>query len=113
MTNRYRLATTTAILLSLPVFLGTIPFSSAEIFASAPLGDLVTSGHTMIDNTDVPTGTTIFPGNLVTSNEPALIRFSSGGRIEITKAATSFSRRDKVLVVKIDQGLLRFNFDKG
>jgi hypothetical protein len=88
-------------------------FSAAETVVASPLGTIVTQGSVIVGNTSAPTGTTIFAGDKVTSNQPALISFNSGSRIEMTKAAATFSRQGKVLVVNADQGLIRFNFVKG
>lgn len=101
------------LLLLLLLLLVTASFSQAETVAAAPLGSIVASGYATIGNAAAPTGTTIFAGDQVTSKEPALIYFTSGSRIEMTKATANFSRHGKALVVQVDQGLLRFNFNKG
>lgn len=88
-------------------------FSPAETVAAVPLGAIVASDYATIGNAEAPTGTTIFAGDQVRSKEPALIHFTSGSRIEMTKATANFNRHDTTLVVQIDQGLLRFNFNKG
>jgi hypothetical protein len=103
--------------LALVVCLLTIAFgtqySAAETVAASPLGTIVTQGSVFVGNASAPTGTTIFAGDKVTSSQPTLINFGSGSRIEMTKAAATFSRNGKLLVVNADQGLIRFNFVKG
>jgi len=89
------------------------PFSSAETAAGSPLGTIVTNGSVTVGNVSAPTGTTFFAGDKVTSTQPAMINFDGGSRIEMTKAAATFAREGKTIVVKTDQGLLRFNFKKG
>jgi hypothetical protein len=66
-----------------------------------------------VGNSVAPTGTTVFPGDRIVTSEPALINFSNGSRIEMTKAAATFSRQGNTLVVAANRGLLRFNFLKG
>ena len=99
--------------LLLLLLLFTASFSPAEIAATAPLGTIVASGYATIGNAEATTGTTIFAGDQVTSKEPALISFISGSRIEMTKATAKFARNSNVLVMDVDQGLIRFNFKKG
>jgi hypothetical protein len=99
--------------LSFSILFITAPFTLAETVAAAPLGSIVTKGSIQIGNSFAPTGTTVFAGDKVASTEPALINFKNGSRIEMTKAAATFNRQGDTLVVKTDQGLLRFNFDKG
>jgi len=79
----------------------------------APLGTISSEGNVTVGNSSAPTGTTIFSGDRVASSQPALIDFSNGSRIEMAKASATFSRDGKTLVIKADQGLLRFNFAKG
>jgi hypothetical protein len=93
--------------------IGTVPFSVAETVAAAPLGTIATTGNVTVGKSSAPTGTTIFAGDKVASTQPAMITFSGGSRLEMTKAAATFSRQGKTLVVQADQGLLRFNFVKG
>lgn len=102
-----------AISLSLLIAAATAPFSLAETLAARPLGTVVTAAKVMVGNASAPTGTTIFAGDTVASTEPALINFSTGSRIEMTKAAANFSRQGQTLVVAANQGLLRFNFPAG
>jgi hypothetical protein len=101
------------ILFSLTMAVATGPFPLAETAAAIPLGTLVTAGNATIGNIAAPTGTTIFTGDTVTSPQPSLINFSSGSRIEMTKASANFAREGKTLVVEASQGLLRFNFLAG
>jgi hypothetical protein len=91
----------------------TAPFSPAETVAASPLGTIVANGSVTVGNVVAPTGTTFFAGDKVTSIQPAMINFESGSRIEMTKAAATFTREGKTIVVQSDQGLLRFNFKKG
>jgi hypothetical protein len=99
--------------LALLTIVATAPFSPAETVAGSPLGTIVTSGSVTVGNVSAPTGTTFFAGDKVTSLQPAMINFDSGSRIEMTKAAATFAREGKTIVVQTDQGLLRFNFKKG
>lgn len=99
--------------LSLLTIVVTAPFSLAQTIAGLPLGAIVTPGRVTIGNTVAPTGTTIFAGDQVVSSEPALINLNSGSRIEMTKAAATFTRQGKTLLVQANQGLLRFSFIKG
>ena len=95
------------------IVVASAPFSVAETVAGSPLGTIVTTGNVTVGNATAPTGTTIFTGDRVTSLQPTLINFNGGSRIEMTKAAATFSRQGKTLVVQSDQGLLRFNFKQG
>jgi len=90
----------------------TLPLSWAET-AAFPMGAIVTRGTVTVGNSVAPTGTTVFAGDRVVANEPALINFSSGSRVEMTKAAATFSRQGKILLVRADEGFLRFNFLRG
>ena len=99
--------------LSLLTVIATAPFSLAETFSASPLGAVVTPGSVIVGNAVAPTGTTIFAGDRVTSDDTALIDLNGGSRIEMTKATATFSRQGKTLLVKANQGLLRFNFVKG
>jgi hypothetical protein len=99
--------------LFLLLLLFTSSFSQAEIATAAPLGTIVASGYATIGNSAATTGTAIFAGDQVTSEEPALISFISGSRIEMTKATAKFTRNSDALVVDVDRGLIRFNFKKG
>jgi hypothetical protein len=101
-----------ALVLSISVFCMTAPFTFAGTIA-APLGKISTRGIVTVDNATAPTGTTIFAGDRVSSNEPALINLTSGSRVEITNAAATLARQGQTLVLNADQGLLRFNFVKG
>jgi hypothetical protein len=99
--------------IALLTIVASAPFSSAETVAGSPLGTIVTNGNVTIGNVNAPTGTTFFAGDKVASVQPAMINFDSGSRIEMTKAAATFAREGKTIVVQTDQGLLRFNFKKG
>jgi hypothetical protein len=101
-----------ALFLSLSTMMVTVPFSLSE-GAAVPLGTVVTNGTVTIGKSAAPTGTTVFTGDQVTSIQPALINFSNGSRIEMTKAAATFARQGDTLVVQTGQGLMRFNFQKG
>ena len=104
----------TAALLASLILLVTAPFSLAETLATSPLGAMTTSGKVTVGNSVASTGTTIFSGDrIVTQEAPALINFSSGSRVEMTKAAATFTRQGGVLAVQATNGLLRFNFEKG
>jgi len=103
----------TGSLLLLPLLFVTTPFSAAETTVSYPLGAIASSGHATIGNEAASTGTTVFAGDRVTSKDPVLIHFNSGSRIEMTKATANFARQGRALVVQVDKGLLRFNFNKG
>lgn len=114
MKSRSTSAKVLALLLSLLTLIVTAPFSLGETFAASPLGAVVTPGTVTVGHSNAPTGTTIFAGDRVaTTSVPALINFISGSRIEMTKAAATFSRQGKTLVVQATQGLLRFNFKNG
>jgi hypothetical protein len=99
--------------LLLPLLLFTASFSPAEIAATAPLGTILASDDATIGNAAATAGTTIFAGDQLTSKEPALISFTNGSRIEMTKATAKFTRSSNTLVMDVDQGLIRFNFKKG
>ena len=103
----------TASSLLLLLLFTTVPFSTAEIVATAPLGAIVASGSAKIGKTPAPTGTTVFPGDQVSTEEPTLINFISGSRIELTKAVANFDLREDVFVVQAEQGLFRFHFKEG
>jgi hypothetical protein len=100
------------IFLSFLMIASTASLALAEPAAS-PLGTIVTAGKVTVGRTTAPTGTTIFAGDKVISTQPALVNFTSGSRIEMTKAAATFARQGKTLVVQANQGLIRFNFLKG
>jgi hypothetical protein len=102
-----------AVFLSLSTMMVTLPFSLAKGAAAIPLGTVVTNGSVTIGKSAAPTGTTVFAGDQIAANQPALINFSSGSRIEITKAAAAFARQGNTLVVQASQGLMRFNFKRG
>ncbi len=102
-----------AVALSILTVVVTAPFSPAETVAASPLGTIVTNGSVTVGNVTAPTGTTFFAGDKVTSVQPAMINFDGGSRIEMTKAAATFAREGKTIVVQTDQGLLRVNFKKG
>jgi hypothetical protein len=101
------------LLLSLSTMIVAVPFTLAESTAATPLGTVVSTGSVTIGKSAAPTGTTVFAGDQVASTQPALINFSSGSRIEMTKAAATFARQGSTLVVQASQGLMRFNFKKG
>jgi len=103
-----------ACLLAFLTLLVTAPFSPAESVAGVPLGSMVAPDRATVGALSAPTGTTIFAGDRVVTNEtPALINFSSGGGVELTRAAASFTRDGQVLVIAATNGLLRFNFKRG
>ena len=102
-----------ALVMSLLTIVFGAQISTAENVAVSPLGTIVTQGNVIVGNAFAPTGTTIFAGDKVTSTQPSLINFDSGSRVEMTKAAATFSRQGKTLIVKADEGLLRFNFKQG
>jgi hypothetical protein len=113
MVYRSLLVKTLSMVLALLAIFVTAPFTPAETVAASLLGTIVTSGTVTVGNVSAPTGTTVFTGDKVTSIQPAMINFDSGSRIEMTKAAATFARQGKTIVVQSDQGLLRFNFKKG
>jgi hypothetical protein len=103
-----------SVVVSILTIFVTVPCSVAETLAASPLGVIVTQGTVTVGNSIAPTGTTVFAGDRVAAtSQPALINFSSGGRIEMTKAVATLSREGNTLVVKPVEGLLRFNFVKG
>jgi len=112
MNNRSAWAKLPGILLSLALIFTTAPFSLAEASAADPLGSIISTGLTVVGNSAAPTGTTIFAGDRVRSDDPVLISLNSGSRIEMTKATANFDRKGDALVLQVDEGLLRFNFDK-
>jgi hypothetical protein len=114
MARRSAVSKTLAVVVSILTIFVTIPFSVAETVAASPLGVVVTQGTVTVGNSIAPTGTTLFAGDRVAAtNQPALISFNSGGRIEMTKAVATLSREGDTLVVHPVEGLLRFNFVKG
>jgi hypothetical protein len=106
-------AKTLAAVLSFLTVIMTAPFSLAETFSASPLGTIVAPVSVTVGNAIAPTGITIFAGDRVASDSTALINLTSGSRIEMTKAAAAFNRKDNTLVVQASEGLLRFNFVKG
>jgi hypothetical protein len=102
-----------AVVLSFLAVLMTAPFSLAETISATPLGTIVAPVSVTVGNAIAPTGTTIFAGDRVASDSPALISLTNGSRIEMTKAAATFNRQGNTLVVQASEGLLRFNFVKG
>jgi hypothetical protein len=113
MVHRSLRVKTFSLALALLTIAATASFAPAETVAGAPLGTIITNGNVTVGNVSAPTGTTFFAGDKVASIQPAMINFQSGSRIEMTKAAATFSREGKTIVVQTDQGLLRFNFQKG
>jgi len=114
MTRRPALTKILAVAVSTLTIFVTIPFSVAETLASPPLGVVVTQGTVTVGNSVAPTGTTIFAGDrIAATDQPALISFNSGGRIEMTKAVATLSREGNTIIVQPVEGLLRFNFVKG
>lgn len=103
----------TGILISVPLLFVAAPFSMAEAVSTGPLGSIVSTGSAVIGSSAAPTGTTIFPGDRIASESPALINLKSGSRIEITKATAHFDRNGDALLLQMDEGLLRFSFKKG
>jgi hypothetical protein len=112
MTRRTIAVRTLAVALSFMAIIMTVPFSPAEVVA-ASLGSVVTATSVTVGNTVAPTGTTIFAGDRLATDGPALLNLKGGSRIEMTKAAATFDRQSNVLVVRANEGLLRFNFVKG
>ena len=93
------------LLVSLPVI------SLAGGSASPPLGTVVTSERVIISGQPAPTGTTLFSGDrLKVGNAPALVRFNSGGRIQMISAAATFRQDGDFLIIEPEYGLLLFNF---
>ena len=113
MVHRTMQAKALALIVSILTIIVTTPFGIAGTAAAVPLGTVVTNGSVTIGKSVAPTGTTLFAGDQVTSEQPALINFSSGSRIEMTKAAATFVREGSTLVVEASQGLMRFSFNKG
>jgi hypothetical protein len=101
-----------AVALSFLATMMTVPFSPAEAL-SASMGSVITATSVTVGNAVAPTGTTIFSGDRVATDGPALVSLKGGSQIEMTKAAATFNRQDNTLVVKANEGLLRFNFVKG
>lgn len=93
----------------------TSPFSSAEVLGSSPIGKLATAGSVSIGGVAAPTGTAVFSGDSVSTQEsPALIAFREGSSVVLAqRAAATFSREGKRLVVHADQGAMDFNFIPG
>jgi hypothetical protein len=93
----------------------TSPFSSAEILASSPIGKLATTGSVSIGGVTAPTGTAVFSGDSVSTQESAaLITFRAGGRVVLAQhAAATFSQAGERLVVHADKGVIGFNFVPG
>jgi hypothetical protein len=102
-----------AVVLSFLAVIMTAPFSLAETLSVVPLGAITAPVSVTVGNKTAPTGTTLFAGDRVASDSPALISLTGGSRIEMTKAAATFNRQGNTLVVKASEGLLRFNFVKG
>lgn len=93
----------------------TVPFSSAEVIGSSPIGRLATSGEALIGGVPVPTGTVVFAGESVaTGGAPAVVTFLQGSSVMLTPgAAATFSRVGKTLVVHAEKGIMGFSFTPG
>jgi hypothetical protein len=102
-----------AIALSFLAAIMTAPFSLAETFSATPMGSITAPKSVTVGSKLAPTGTTIFAGDRVASEGPALISLTGGSRIEMTKAAATLNRQGNTLFVQASEGLLRFNFVKG
>jgi hypothetical protein len=113
MVQRSRSARAFAMVLSLLVLVITVPFSPAETLAASPLGAIVTANKVTVGNAAAPTGTTIFAGDRVVSDGPALVNLNGGSRVEMTKATATFNRQEGALVLQAEKGVLRFTFVKG
>ena len=89
--------------------------SFAEGSDSSPIGKLATSGRVSIDGTSAPTGTVVFSGDRIATQEfPALISFLEGSSVVMTQGTTaSFSRSGKALTIIAGKGVLGFNFLAG
>lgn len=99
------------ILLSMTVLLYTAPPLLPEAYDSGPLGSVMSTGETFLGGSAAPAGTTIFAGDQVRSEDPALISLNSGTRIEMTRAAANFDRKGDVFILRADEGLFRFRFE--
>ena len=103
-----------AIVISIVTAALIVPLSVAERMGATPLGIMATQGTVTVGGNVAPTGATVFAGDIIkTTDLPALISFSSGGRVEMTKAVAAFSREGGALIVQPVEGLLRFSFVKG
>jgi hypothetical protein len=100
-----------AVFLSLIIVVSTAPFTLAEM-GMAPLGTLTSGGNVTVGTTAATSGTTIFAGDRVASSQPALIDLGNGSRIELTRADATFDREGNILVIRADEGLLRFHFNE-
>jgi hypothetical protein len=88
-----------------------LPFSLAGTVAATPLGVILTTGTANVGRNSAPTGTSLFSGDRITaSNDPVLINFSSGSRIQMTNAAATFATESRRLIVQASHGLFRFRF---
>lgn len=104
-----------ALILCMLTISATSPFSSAEILDSSPIGKLATAGNVSIGGVTAPTGTAVFSGDAVSAGEsPALITFREGSTVALAqRAAATFSRTGKRLVVHANEGVIGFNFIPG
>lgn len=104
-----------ALLLSLLAISMVSAVSFAEGSGSSPIGKLATSGRVSIDGTSAPTGTVVFSGDRIATQEfPALISFLKGSSVVLTQGTTaSFSRSGKALMIIAEKGVLGFNFLAG
>ncbi|HSW38964.1 MAG TPA: hypothetical protein VLL97_05670 [Acidobacteriota bacterium] len=94
--------------------LGAMPFSAlCENTRDSLLGTVLTAGTTRIGGAPASSGTTIFHGDRIVSELPALIRLHSGSRIELVEASARFFRQKDQLVIHADEGQLRFVFNPG
>jgi hypothetical protein len=103
----------TASLLALSMLGIAPPLCHASILNAVQLGTVLTGGTTRIDDTVIPSGTTLFTGDRIVSELPALIHLDTGGRIEIVRAAARFSRHEEQLVVHVEEGQLSFVINEG
>jgi hypothetical protein len=89
--------------------------SFAESSNYLPIGKLATSGSVSIGGTSAPTGTVIFSGERITTQEsPALITFLKGSRVVMTEdTSASFSRRGTSLEIIADRGVIGFHLLPG
>lgn len=98
------------ILMSTAILYYTAPISLAEISDPDPLGSILSTGKAFVGNATAPDGTTVFAGDRVRSEGPALISLNGGSRIEMTRAAADFDRKGDAFFLRADEGLFRFRF---
>jgi hypothetical protein len=89
--------------------------SFAESSNYLPIGKLATPGSVSIGGTSAPTGTVIFSGERITTQEsPALVTFLKGSSVVMSQGTSAvFSRSGTSLEIIADRGVIGFHLLPG